>query len=80
MITSVRRWGNSLAVRLPKAYVSELSMAEGAAVDVSVKDGALILRPVAQRRYELTELLGGITNSNLHAEADGGPSVGREEW
>ncbi|MFN3672598.1 MAG: AbrB/MazE/SpoVT family DNA-binding domain-containing protein [Bosea sp. (in: a-proteobacteria)] len=72
------KWGNSLALRIPAAFVQELSVAEGAIADMSVQNGCLIVKPVGAPRYDLAELVGRITETNLHVETDTGSAVGNE--
>jgi antitoxin MazE len=79
MKTQLAKWGNSLGLRIPRAVVVEANVAEGDEVDVTVEDGAIIVRP-AVRRYTLEELIDGITPSNKHKELDWGPPVGKEVW
>jgi antitoxin MazE len=79
MLTKVQKWGNSLAVRLPKALTDEIDIHSDSPVEIVVRDNAIILRP-AKRTYNLDELLGGITPENLHGEHDFGDPVGKEEW
>lgn len=79
MITAVAKWGNSLALRIPAAFAREISIREGVSVDLSVADGALVARPVAESHvYELDELLCQITEDNRHGEVAAGKSVGNE--
>jgi antitoxin MazE len=80
MQTRIQRWGNSLALRIPKSCAVEAEVGEESLVDVSVQDGAILIRPVRRPRLTLTELLEGITNDNLHPEIATGPSVGEEAW
>lgn len=80
MKTRVQRWGNSLAVRIPKAYADEIAVDCGTEVDLSVRDGILTLSPVRKRKYTLNELVAGITEENRHDEISTGPSVGVEQW
>jgi antitoxin MazE len=79
MTTQIGKWGNSLAVRIPGNYAKDLELEEGAEIDVTVVDGALLLRP-CRREYSLKELLDQITPENLHEETDWGKPVGRESW
>ena len=79
MQTQVGKWGNSLAVRIPGAFAKDLDLHEGLELDVSLVEGALVLRP-RRGRYTLAELLAGITKENVHGETDWGPAVGRESW
>ncbi len=79
MANTVSRWGNSLAVRIPKALAEQAGLVEGAAVEMMVADGAVVVRaqgPV----YTLDELVKGITPKNRHKEVSTGAPQGREVW
>ena len=80
MRTRVQKWGNSLGIRIPKALATEAHINQGVDVDISVKDGRLVVEPVAVPQWSLEELLKGITDENLHEEVDWGPPVGKEVW
>jgi antitoxin MazE len=77
--TQIARWGNSLGLRLPKAVASEARIDEGDTVEVSVKDGAIIIRP-AQATFSLHDLVSKITPRNRHVETDWGKPQGDETW
>ena len=74
MHVTVSKWGNSLALRLPKPLADEIRVAEGATVNLEVADGALLVTPL-RRRYKLSELLAGESHA---AEIDWGPPRGEE--
>jgi antitoxin MazE len=79
MTTQVARWGNSLAIRIPKNVVQDAGLREGEPVDISVsQDGAVILRR-AGRAARLRDLVARITPGNRHGETDWGSPVGHEE-
>lgn len=78
MKTQVQRWGNSLAVRIPKVFASQMGVGENTTVELDLVDGVLILRP--NTAPTLDELLADITEDNLHGEVDTGPAVGAEVW
>jgi antitoxin MazE len=80
MRVQVRKWGNSLALRIPKPFAEDAGVSEGTVVDVSLSEGRLVAAPVARRQVRLKDLLRRITKRNMHAETDTGPSVGREAW
>jgi antitoxin MazE len=80
MRTQVQKWGNSLALRIPKSFAEESNIQAGSLVDLSVAKGRLIVAPLAEKKYTLEELLAGITKENLHGEVDFGPPVGKEFW
>lgn len=79
MTTQVAKWGNSLAVRLPRAVAAEADLRDGDAVDVTVQGGAIVVRPAA-RRYSIDDLVDGITARNRHSETDWDGPVGNETW
>ncbi len=76
-IVRVAKWGNSLAVRIPKAVAGQARLQEGDAVAIKVLDGHIELRP-AEPIPTLEELVAQITPENRHAEIDWGPAVGKE--
>jgi antitoxin MazE len=80
MITKIQKWGNSLGLRIPKAYAEETGVEAGSEVDLSVEDGELIIRPVIVRKLDLQHLLRGVNAENIHNEVETGKPVGREAW
>jgi antitoxin MazE len=79
MNAQVGKWGNSLAVRLPGAYVKELDLAEGSELEMTRAHGGLLLRP-KRLEYTLDELLQQIKPEHIHGETDWGAAVGGEAW
>ena len=80
MITKVQKWGNSLAVRIPRSVAKDTRLFSGEAVDMATHDGQIIIIPVRQPIYNLDDLLKGITARNRHAEVVAGAPVGQEVW
>jgi antitoxin MazE len=83
MKTQFLRWGNSLLLRVPHAFVKELGASEGKRADMTIEDGALVIKvakPRKRRRYRLEDLIAGITKENYHGEVDWGGLVGNEVW
>ena len=83
MKTEFLKWGNSLALRVPKAFAEEVGAAVGKSADMTVQNGALIVKVGGnkkRRRYTLEQLLDGITPENYHQEVDWGPRSGNEAW
>lgn len=78
MTAIIQKWGNSLALRLPKALATETHIAEGTQVELVRTDEGVLVKPRRRPRYRLSELLEGVTRKNIHAETDWGRSVGRE--
>ena len=75
------KWGNSLAVRIPKAVAEQARLQEGDPIVIEAVDGHVELHP-AERIPTLEELVAKITPKNRHKEIDWGPDVGKEiiEW
>jgi len=80
MITKVQKWGNSLAVRIPRSVAQDTHLSSGNSVDVAVQDGRIVIAPARRPRFRLDELLKGVTTQNRHHESDSGIAVGREAW
>jgi len=80
MQTKIQRWGNSLGLRIPRSFAKEAGVEAGSQVDLSVRDGDLIVRASKRRTYRLSELLEKVTAENLHREVDTGNPIGREVW
>ena len=78
MTIAIKKWGNSLAIRLPKDIAESLEVDNESKLDMKVENGKLILVP--KRREELSSLLEQITPENLHSEIDTGEAIGREIW
>jgi antitoxin MazE len=80
METRVKKWGNSLALRIPKPLAAEVGLENDSPVELSLVDGKLVITPGAPVRLRLDDLLAQITKENLHGEVDTGPAVGGEVW
>jgi antitoxin MazE len=80
--TEFRKWGNSLALRVPSAFAKEIGAAEGQAVDMTIENGALVVKVTTPKRrhYSLEQLIGEVTEENRHSETSWGPPVGNEVW
>lgn len=80
MKTVVQQWGNSLALRIPKAFAQQTSIKKGSPVTLTVESGGMVMKPVKRRKYTLEELVSRITPRNRHPETDWGQPVGKETW
>jgi len=78
--TMVSKWGNSLAVRIPRSIAKEARLSEGDSLAMDLDgDGGIVLRP-ARKTYQLSELVSRITSRNRHSETDWGEPQGKESW
>lgn len=80
MKTRVQKWGNSLALRIPKSFAEEAGLHAASAVELTLVEGRLVVQPIAPQPPTLEDLLRGITDENLPGEWDTGPPIGREAW
>jgi antitoxin MazE len=78
--SKVQRWGNSLAVRIPKAFAEEVGLTDNSSIEMRLVKGGLLVEPSSTWTPSLDELLDGVTDSNLHDEVDSGPAQGSEAW
>jgi antitoxin MazE len=79
MQARIQKWGNSLAIRIPKPFALEVGLEQNSLVAVSIEGGKLLLEPI-KPSCSLEELLAGVTKENLHHEVETGPAVGNEAW
>jgi antitoxin MazE len=80
MKSTVKKWGNSAAVRIPTSVMQASHVHLDEVVDVREDRGRIIIEPVRQKTYELDDLLKGITSKNLHEAVEFGPPQGKEVW
>ncbi len=80
MLVKVQKWGNSIALRIPRSFAKQISVEKGSSVDLSVQDGKLVIEPVTQESYELKQLLSEIKETNLHQEYLTDKPRGKELW
>ena len=80
MRTTIRKWGNSLGLRIPSAFSRELGIGEATNVVLSIAKSSLIVKLEPAPRPDLKKLLAAINESNLHAAVETGAAVGNEVW
>ena len=80
MKTRVQKWGNSLALRIPKSFATEISLAQGSEVKVSLVGKKIVVSPLQRSKYILRHLVSKITEKNRHREIDTGHPAGNETW
>ena len=80
MRVRVERWGNSLAIRIPKFLAENAELIEGMIVELTIRQKQIAAIMVQKRKRSLEQLLDKVTSKNLHAEIDLGAPIGRESW
>ncbi len=79
MKAKIQKWGNSLAVRIPKSFAVQTKIEQNTTVDLTLVGGKIIVEPEKKKpRFTLEELLSGISQENIHSETDWGEPVGKE--
>ncbi len=81
MLTKVQKWGNSLAIRLPKVLSDEIDIQFDSPVEITVRDHSIVVEPVRKKMiFDLDQLLSEVTVENCHKEAEFGKPTGKEFW
>lgn len=81
MQSKVQKWGNSLAVRIPKIFAEEVGLADDTPIELRLERGGLVIEPLAAYVPSLDALLDDVTPENVHGEVDRpGRSQGSEAW
>jgi antitoxin MazE len=80
MKATVRKWGNSAAVRIPASVMQATHLELDEVVEVREEAGRIVIEPVRQKTYELAKLLRAITPKNRHDAVDFGMATGKEVW
>ncbi|RCJ17636.1 MazF family transcriptional regulator [Nostoc sp. ATCC 43529] len=80
MTAFIGKWGNSLAIRIPRSIAEQADITEGTAINFSVEGNSIVITPQKRKKYTLDELLEGMTSDKFHPEFDIGNSVGKEDW
>jgi antitoxin MazE len=78
MKAQIAPWGNSLALRIPKAFLEELGIKQNDEVELTLDQGKLTITPIEDR--SLSELLAQIHEENIHTETTTGSVTGKELW
>lgn len=80
MIAKIQKWGNSLAVRIPKSIAEDTHLSYGKSIDMAVREGQIIIEPSRKQKFRLDDLLRKVTAQNKHEEIKSGDAVGKEVW
>ena len=75
----VRKWENSLGIRIQKSIADQLNLSESTEIDITIQGDRLIVSP-CKKPYSLSSLLEEVTPDTLHGETDFGSREGKEAW
>ncbi|MGA2028134.1 MAG: AbrB/MazE/SpoVT family DNA-binding domain-containing protein [Syntrophobacteraceae bacterium] len=77
----IKKWGNSLALRIPTHFATQLKVRENTTVELSISGGGMFVKPIHSKpKYSLCKMLEGITEKNIHKEIETGEPQGAEIW
>jgi antitoxin MazE len=79
MQLAIAKWGNSLALRLPRHVIEEARLEEGSPVDLTVLNGSVVVTPV-RKKFKLDALLAQMEDCHKTDETDWGEAQGEEDW
>ena len=80
MTAKVQRWGNSLALRIPKLLAKDIHVYQGSEVELFLKEGRILIEPKRKKKFSLGELIKKVTKENVHSEQNWGGRTGAEVW
>ncbi|MBF0200286.1 MAG: AbrB/MazE/SpoVT family DNA-binding domain-containing protein [Desulfamplus sp.] len=80
MRSTIQKWGNSLAIRIPKSFATEIDLSQGAEIDLVLLENKIQIEPIKKKKISLDDLLSKVTEENIHKEVDTGKPVGKEIW
>lgn len=80
MEATVKKWGNSLAIRLPKYLADQINISEGTAVELFANHEKISIKPLKKKSYKLDELLSKVDKNSSNEEIDWGQTEGNEVW
>ena len=80
MDATVQKWGNSLALRIPKSLAKDVDIQQGSVVELEVVEGEMVVKPKKARKLSLARMLRDVNKGNLHSEYEWGNVTGKEAW
>lgn len=80
MQSKVQKWGNSLALRIPKSIAKKSKIGQGSPIELKIVGDKILIEPIRKKELTLDEILSQITEKNLHKEINSGEPLGGEIW
>jgi len=80
MHSTIKKWGNSAAIRIPAAIMAAANLSQDMEVEIQAEDGCIKIRPIRRNKLSLEDLLAKITPANQHSLIDLGSPRGKEAW
>ncbi|NLJ39748.1 MAG: AbrB/MazE/SpoVT family DNA-binding domain-containing protein [Candidatus Atribacteria bacterium] len=76
----IQKWGNSLAIRIPKPLAAQVGFKNQTPVTIEVSEGSIVVSPQSEANMQLSQMVDKINQHNIHNEIDFGIKQGRESW
>ncbi len=76
----IKKWGNSLGLRLPKVMAEHLNINDGSLLELRLEKDYIKILPLKKSKLKLNDLLSLVNKNNIHHEIDTGDSIGNEVW
>lgn len=81
MQATIQKWGNSQGIRIPKAFLEALGMAENDLVELKrVDDNIVITKAKTEKEITLDDIFKDYNGENVVEEFDWGAPAGKEVW
>ncbi len=79
-VSGIKKWGNSLGVRLPSAVVKAAGLRLEQRVSIRVENQQVIISPVPENECTLEERLARFDPERHGGEAMAVQGIGEEQW
>lgn len=76
----IKKWGNSLGLRFPKAIAEHLNINDGSLLELRIEKDHIKILPLKKSKLKLDDLLLLVNKNNIHHEVDTGNPIGNEAW
>jgi antitoxin MazE len=80
MEAKIKKWGNSLGVRIPKSFTTKAGITDGSSIEINMEGDKITIVPLQKDEYKLDELLSMVSEENVHYEIETGGPIGNEVW
>jgi antitoxin MazE len=80
MEAKIKKWGNSLGVRIPKSFTIQAGITDGSSIEINMEGDKITIVPLQKDEYKLDELLSMVSEENVHYEIETSGPIGNEVW
>lgn len=80
MVLLVKKWGNTLGLRIPQAIANQIDIRDGSKINLVLKNNKIEITSAENNEYQLNDLVEMISESNSHNEISSSQMQGNEIW